>query len=117
MSTAETNHPSGEINRLLTVDEVCEKLGTMIEEQMGIAVARKEDVPLVELHENFDSLAFMELQLLLEEHYGFELKLDALAQALPTTVREFSQEVVRQHERHLARSQNISAVESQSGGV
>lgn len=102
MSATETSKPAGDLRPLLSVDEVCQKLSAIIEDQMGIAVMGKEDMPLTELHQDFDSLAFMELQLLLEEHYGFELKLDAHTQAMPTTVREFSQEVVRQHKRHLA---------------
>jgi acyl carrier protein len=94
MNAAQPENP-----RLLAFDEVCQKLSAIIYEQMGIVVTGKEDVPFLELHQDFDSLAFTELQLLLEEHYDFELKFDAHAQALPATVREFSQQVVQQYDR------------------
>jgi acyl carrier protein len=71
---------------------------------MGIEPHRTlSDTPFMDLHDEFDSLSMMELQLLLEEKLHFELdfKMHSKHTVLPTNVTEMAQEVLRQYTAHM----------------
>jgi acyl carrier protein len=72
---------------------------------MGIEQHRTlADTSFMDLHEEFDSLSMMELQLLLEDKLHFELdfKMHSKLTVLPTNATELAHEVLRQHSAHIA---------------
>lgn len=90
---------------ILTLEEVKQKIAEILHSQMDIAPHRTlSDTPFMDLHDEFDSLSMMELQLLLEEKLHFELdfKMHSKLTVLPTNATELAQEVLRQHAAHMA---------------
>lgn len=91
---------------LLSRFDVRLRIAELIEQHLAIPAA---DVlsgkPFAELHEKFDSLAYLELQLLLEEAYGFEfdMRLQGKEARLPTSIDELADEVIRQYYYHAAK--------------
>jgi hypothetical protein len=63
------------------------------------------------LHKDFDSLSFLEIQLLLEKEYGFEFEENADPRQfkMPLNATELAQTLILQHQRHLERINNSSA--------
>jgi acyl carrier protein len=89
----------------LSLDEVRQAIAEILKMQMDIEPHRSlADTPFMALHDEFDSLSMMELQLLLEEKLHFELdfKMHSKLTVLPTNVTELSQEVLRQYSAHMA---------------
>lgn len=61
----------------LELQSVRQQIAELIHGSMGIAVDKVlEDIPFVDLHKEFDSLAMLELQFLLEKEYGFDFEID-----------------------------------------
>jgi len=84
----------------LTTDEVKQIIANIHLKQMNVSIEKTlSNTPFIDLHKDFDSLAMMELQLLLEEELHFELdfKLHQPGVSLPTNVSELALEVLRQH--------------------
>ncbi len=59
---------------MIELEEVRQTIARLIQKQVDIPVAKVlADTPFRELHSDFDSLALMELQLLLEKEYATDL--------------------------------------------
>lgn len=105
------------------------KIAELLADKMDIAQDRTlVDLPFKELHADFDSLSMLEMQLLLEEAYGFEFEFDhhklAAAQngadlaydkgGLPATASELALELIRQHQNH---AQRLAMTKTQSVNI
>jgi len=76
----------------LTIDEVKNQMATLVSEYMGIdrelVLSGKKFDTLIE---HFDSLAMVEIQLLLEKHYDVELNFEGVdKEAFPTDIDELA---------------------------
>lgn len=89
--------------KLLELQAVRQQIAELIHGSMDIAVDKVlEDIPFAELHKDFDSLAMLELQFLLEKEYGFEFEIDPhdkTARACSNTT-ELALELLRQSSQH-----------------
>ncbi len=84
----------------LALEDVRQTIAAILKSQMDIEPHRTlSDTPFMDLHNEFDSLSMMELQLLLEEKLHFELdfKMHSKLTVLPTNATEMAHEVLRQH--------------------
>jgi acyl carrier protein len=85
------------------LQSVRQKIAELIHDNLDITVDRVlEDIPFPELHKDFDSLAMLEVQMLLETAYGFEFEtnLHDKNTKLPNNATELALEVIRQHAQH-----------------
>jgi acyl carrier protein len=92
----------------LELESVRQKIAEIIHDNLDITVEKVlEDTPFKELHKDFDSLTFLEVQLLLEKEYGFEFQVDFYDKAakIPTNATELAQELIKQHAAHLVKEQ------------
>ncbi|SDX27922.1 hypothetical protein SAMN04515617_102279 [Collimonas sp. OK242] len=86
----------------LTLDEVKSQIAALVSEYMGVDQAlilsgKKFDT----LIENFDSLAMVEVQLLVEKHYGFDLDFeDTSMDAFPADIDELAEAFLLQYQKH-----------------
>jgi acyl carrier protein len=77
-----------------SISQIRATVARLLHEQMGIdPELALQDTPFIELHKDFDSLSFMELQLLLEKEYKTELEESASHDPalLPKTCTELAQ--------------------------
>ncbi len=87
----------------MTLSVVRERIATLFLEHMDIPMERTlSDVRLMELAPNFDSLAFLESLILIDEAFGFDFDINVADPnvKLPTTVTELAQEVLIQWLQH-----------------
>lgn len=100
------NEPFHAAAKSLELQSVRKQIAEFIHGSMDIAVEKVlEDIPFGDLHKDFDSLAKLELQLLLEKEYGFEFEIgrhDRNAK-VPNNATELAQELLRQKEQNLTR--------------
>jgi acyl carrier protein len=95
----------------MTLPAVRERIAALLLEHMDIPTERTlSDVRLMELAPNFDSLAFLESLILIDEAFGFDFDINVADPKvkLPTTVTELAQEVLiqwLQHQEKLALKQ------------
>jgi acyl carrier protein len=86
---------------LVTVELAREKIAEAIEKQVGVA---KDEVlkgsPFLELHHDFDSLTFIEIQLMIEEEFKFEFDRDSFGNgsSVPQNVNELAEAVVKHYQ-------------------
>jgi len=85
----------------LTIDEVKNQMATLVSEYMGIdrelVLSGKKFDTLIE---HFDSLAMVEIQLLLEKHYDVELNFEGVdKEAFPTDIDELADGFLQQYQR------------------
>jgi acyl carrier protein len=82
-----------------TISKIRATIALLLHEQMGIdRELALQDKPFIELHKDFDSLSFMELQLLLEKEYKTELEEPASHDPalLPKNCTELAQSLLLQ---------------------
>lgn len=80
----------------LKVDDVRQAIADMLFDLMDIDPQRAmQDIPFLALHKDFDSLAFVELQLQLEEK--FEMEFNDKEVYIPANVTELAEALVRHH--------------------
>jgi acyl carrier protein len=92
--------------QILEAEVVRKKIAELIEQHMGIAATRVlEGTSFGELDKDFDSLALLEMQLLLEKEYEFEfdMQLHDKNAKLPSNVDELAEAVIHQLEQHRER--------------
>jgi acyl carrier protein len=90
----------------LELESVRQKIAELIHDNLDITVEKVlEDTPFKELHKDFDSLTFLEVQLLLEKEYGFEFQIDFQDKnaKIPKNATELATELIKQHAAHLVR--------------
>ena len=88
----------------LIKDNVRNQIASLLQEHMDIdPVLVLQDTLFTELHKDFDSLALLELQLLLEKE--FEMEFDGLDRTakMPTNVSEMADALIREHALYLQR--------------
>lgn len=98
---------------VLEFEQAKQKIAELLESYMGIpAVQVLSDAPFTSLHKDFDSLSFLELQLLIEKEYSFEFEEDVKNPIvkLPTNASELANELIRQQQLHFAKTAKSSAV-------
>jgi acyl carrier protein len=100
MSNIETSTPK------LDLPSVRQKIAELINDNLDIEIGKVlSDTDFRDLHKDFDSLTFLELQLLLEKEYGFEFQIDFHDKTakIPINATELATELIRQHAAHLVR--------------
>ncbi len=86
----------------LELDEIKNRIAALVSEYMDV------DLALVlsgqnfnTLIENFDSLAMVEIQLLVEKQYGFDLDFEDMDKhAFPANIDELAKEFLQQYKKH-----------------
>ncbi|AMP05327.1 acyl carrier protein [Collimonas pratensis] len=86
----------------LTLDEIKAQIASLVGEYMGInpelVLSGKNFDTLIE---QFDSLAMVEIQLLVEKHYGFDLDFeDVDKNAFPANISELAEAFLMQYIRY-----------------
>ncbi len=84
------------------LDEIKNRIAVLVSEYMDV------DLALVlsgqnfnTLIENFDSLAMVEIQLLVEKQYGFDLDFEDMDKhAFPANIDELAKEFLQQYKKH-----------------
>ena len=89
--------------KLLELQSVRQQIAELIHGSMDIAVDKVlEDIPFADLHKDFDSLAMLELQFLLEKEYGFEFEIDPHDKnaRVSSNATELAGKLLRQYSQH-----------------
>ena len=95
---------------ILEKSEVRIRIAMLLKEHMGIdqEIALQDTVFTV-LHKDFDSLAYLELQLLLEKEFGMEFDGIDRNEKSPTNVSEMADALIREHGLyHLRRARKVA---------
>ena len=80
----------------LVEDEVSRVVSQMIADHLEVDVGQvRSGAAFVELHPDFDSLAVLQIQNLVEEHYGVPLTLDAEEGTFPMCLQELVALIMR----------------------
>ena len=89
----------------LEKSEVRIRIAMLLKEHMGIdqEIALQDTVFTV-LHKDFDLLAYLELQLLLEKEFGMEFDGIDRNEKLPTNVSQMADALIREHGLYHLRS-------------
>ncbi len=98
----------------MTLDkvDVCNRIAALLHEQMDIdPELALQGIVFTELHRDFDSLALLELQLLLEKEFSMEFDgFDSNAK-LPTNVNEMADVLMRSHAQYQQRQSKSNAAQ------
>ena len=107
---------------LLIKDNVRIQIASLLKEHMDIdPVLALQDTVFSELHKDFDSLALLELQLLLEKEFDMEFDGFDRNAKIPTNVSEMADALMREYEQYQLRqakknlAPNNQATESITG--
>ncbi len=107
---------------MLQKEDVRKSIATLLRQHMDIDPALAlQDVVFSELHKDFDSLALLELQLLLEKEFSMEFDGFDHNAKIPTNVSEMADALMREYEQYHLRqvkknpAQNNQAPESLTG--
>jgi acyl carrier protein len=88
----------------LDKDYVRIRIAALLEEHMDInPTSALEDTAFTELHKDFDSLALLELQLLLEKEFSMEFDGFDRTAKIPTNLTEMADALIREYEQYQLR--------------
>lgn len=97
-------------------EDVRTRIAALLQEHMDIdPVLALQDTVFSELHKDFDSLALLELQLLLEKEFDMEFDGFDRNAKIPTNVSEMADALMREYEQyHLRQAKKIPAPNNQA---
>jgi acyl carrier protein len=102
----------------LEKNEVRIQIVMLLEEHMGIdPQLALQDTEFKALHKDFDSLAYLELQLLLEKKFGMEFDGIDRNEKLPTNVSEMADALIREHGLYHLRKARKVALQAQKASA
>ena len=88
----------------LNKEDVRTRIASLLKEHMDIdPVLALQDTVFRELHKDFDSLALLELQLLLEKEFDMEFDGFDRNAKIPTNVSEMADALMREYEQYQLR--------------
>ena len=100
----------------LDKENVRTRIATLLQEHMDIdPTLALQDTLFNELHKDFDSLALLELQLLLEKEFDMEFDGFDRNAKIPTNVSEMADALIREYEQyHLRQAKKNPAQSNQA---